>query len=54
MSKDISENTLTYLIRHYEILSTPNGAEPEQDWTLRALLELKNLREEIESGELHR
>ena len=54
MSKDISESTLTYLIRHYEILSAPKGAEPEQDWTLRALLELRNLREEIKSGELHR
>lgn len=44
MSKDISESTLTYLIRHYEILSAQNGAEPEQDWTLRALVELRNIR----------
>lgn len=54
MNREISESTLTYLIRHYEILSAPNGAEPEQDWTLRALLELRHLREEINSGELHR
>lgn len=54
MSREIAESTLTYLIRHYEILSAQNGAEPEQDWTLRALLELRNLREEIKAGELHR
>ena len=54
MSKELPERTLTYLIRHYEILSAPKGAEPEQDWTLRALLELRNLRDEIKSGELHR
>ncbi|EDZ3278247.1 hypothetical protein GV373_21940 [Salmonella enterica] len=54
MSKEISEKTLNYLIRHFEILSSPGGAEPEQKWTLNALIELRNLREEIASGELHR
>lgn len=54
MSKEILESTLRSLIRHYEILSAQNGAEPEQNWTLLALLELQNVREEIASGELHR
>lgn len=49
-----NESTLKFLIRHYEILSAQNGAEPEQYLTLQALLELRNLREEIEAGELHR